>query len=263
MKRMIAALVLVLLSSILILGCDGGEEVSDTPISRAFTPEDMVVLSGIVTADEPLQGVVQAINMRGETSDEVSVDDAGRFTLDIPNYAPFMLRMIPQNQGDELFSFAISEGHVNLTPLTHLAMYVAVGTEVPLDILFHEWDGSQLSPEEVQIAMDIINANLAPLLNQQGLDPRTYDFFRTDFQSDGTGIDAVLETIRIHIDFAAETLSTAIRILDASGRELLAFDPAATVADTATSSAVVRQQADESQYTLPLVAVEKFPPKRP
>ncbi len=247
MKRMFAALALALLSSILILGCDGGEGIADTPTTRAFTLEEAVVLNGVVAPDDFLQGVVQAINIRGETSDEVLFDPDGRFTLNISDYPPFLLRLIPHDQEEVLLSFAASAGHVNLTPLTNLAMYVAVGTEVALESLFHEWDGSQLSPEEVEVAMATVNANLAPLLSQQGLDHRTYDFFRTDFQSDGTGIDAVIATIRIDIDFTAETLSRAISILDASGRELLTFDPAATIANTTTSSEVVRESEGESQ----------------
>jgi hypothetical protein len=248
MKRMLAVLSIVLLTSILILGCDGGHEVSDGPLNRTHITEDTVVLNGIVAMDEPLQGVVQAINTRGETSDAVIAGADGRFTLDIPNYPPFMLRIIPHNQGIELFSFAPSAGHVNLTPLTHLAMYVAVGTEVDLETLFHEWDGSQLSPEEVQMAAAMVSANLAPLLDKQGLDHRTYDFFRTDFKTDGTGMDAVLDSVRIHIDAAAETLSSSIRILDPSGRQLSTFDAAIPpVTNTAASPATGQKQGDKSQ----------------
>jgi hypothetical protein len=247
MKRMLAALSIVLLSAMMILGCERGDELSGTSVNRSFTPEDTVVLNGVVAADEPLQGVVQAINTRGETSDEVVVDVHGRFSLSIPNYPPFVLRMIPGDQGIELFSFATSEGHVNLTPLTHLAMYVAVGAGGDLESLFHEWDGSQLSPEEVEMAAATVSANLAPLLSKQGLDYRTYDFFHTDFKSDGTGIDAVLDTVRIDIDPTAKTLSRAIHILDASGNPLLTFDAAAPVANPAASPATGQKKATESQ----------------
>jgi hypothetical protein len=244
---MLAALSIALLSSILIMGCDGGGEVLDTSVTRAFTPEDTVTLNGIVATDKPLQGIVQAINTRGETSDEVPADADGRFTLDIPNYPPFLVRMIPRDQEVELFSFATSEGHVNLTPLTHLAMYVATGAQMDLQALFHDWDGSQLSPAEVEIATAIVNANLAPLLSKQGLDDKTYDFFRTDFKPNGTGMDAVLDTVRIHIDSAAETLSSSIRILDASGHPLLTFDAAASATPTASSSATGRKQPGKSR----------------
>lgn len=247
MKRMLAALSIVLLTSMFILGCDGGEEVSDASVNTTSAPEDAVVLNGIVVTDAPSQSRVQAINTLGETSDEVPVGADGRFSLDISNNAPFMLRMIPRDQGMELFSFAASQGHVNLTPLTHLAMYIAIGGNMALPDLFHEWDGTQLSPEEVQMATATVNANLAPLLNKQGLDHRTYDFFRTDFQADGTGIDAVLDTIRIHIDPAVDTLSRSIQILDASGRELLAFDMTNPAAKTTASPATGEQKEGESQ----------------
>jgi hypothetical protein len=189
MKRMLAALSIVLLSAMMILGCERGDELSGTSVNRSFTPEDTVVLNGVVAADEPLQGVVQAINTRGETSDEVVVDVHGRFSLSIPNYPPF----------------------------------------------------------EVEMAAATVSANLAPLLSKQGLDYRTYDFFHTDFKSDGTGIDAVLDTVRIDIDPTAKTLSRAIHILDASGNPLLTFDAAAPVANPAASPATGQKKATESQ----------------
>lgn len=247
MKRMLAVLSMVLLSSMLILGCDGGDEVSDTSVKTSFTPEDAVVLTGTVATDKPLRGVVQAINTRGETSDEVLADAGGRFSLSIANYPPFLLRMMHRDQGLELFSFTASEGHVNVTPLTHLAMYVAVGGEVDLATLFHEWDGSQLSPEEIQMAAVTVNANLAPLLHKHGLDDKAYDFFHTDFKPNRTGIGAVLDTVRIHIDPAADTLNRAIRILDASGRQLLPFDPNASHAHATEASENPQKKKDDSQ----------------
>ncbi|ETX00790.1 hypothetical protein [Candidatus Entotheonella palauensis] len=246
MKRMLTALSIVLLSAMFILGCDGGEDISDASANVTSTPEETVVLNGIVVTDDPLGSMVQAINTRGETSDEAPVDAKGHFSLDIDNDGPYMLRLIHRDREDELFSFATSAGHVNLTPLTHLAMYIAIGDHMALQDLFHEWDGSQLSPEEVQMAAATVNANLAPLLNRQGLDHRTYDFFRTDFKSDGTGMDAVLDTVRIHID-PAETLSRSIQILDASGSPLLTFDLANPAANTPASSAIVQQKEGESQ----------------
>ncbi len=247
MKWMLAALSIVLLTSILILGCDGGEEVSGISDNTSFAPENAVILSGVVATHEPVQGIVQAINTRGEATEEIIADGKGRFSFSLPDHPPFLLRMLHRAQGVELFSFAASAGHVNLTPLTHLAMYVAVGTEVELQDLFHDWDGTQLSPEEVQMATATVNANLAPLLHQQGLDPKTYDFFRTDFNSDGTGIDAVLKTVRISIDPTDQTLSRSIRVLDTAGQPLLAFDPAASDAPTTESPDTARKKEDASQ----------------
>ena len=40
MKRMLAALLIGLLSALLILGCDGGSEVSDTSAQRVLALED-------------------------------------------------------------------------------------------------------------------------------------------------------------------------------------------------------------------------------
>jgi hypothetical protein len=246
MQQILTVLSIVLLSFILILGCDGGDEELDVLDNRAFTPEDTVVLNGVVVTDTPLPPLVQVINTRGETSEgKVAAD--GRFSVAVANHAPFMLRTIPRDEGGELFSFAASEGYVNLTTLTHLALYVAAGTEPTLNDLFHAWRG-QLSAEEVQMAAATVTANLAPLFNKQGLDYKAYNVFRTEFHADGTGMDALLDTIRIHIDPDAKDLSRSIRILDAFGNLLLTFDAAATVDHPATSSAITGQKkSDETR----------------
>jgi hypothetical protein len=240
MQRILAVLSIVLLSSILILGCDGGDEQFDVSGNRAFTPDDTVVLKGAVVTEAPLPAVVQAINTRGETS-EGKVGADGRFSLVIARHPPYMLRTIPRDEGGELFSFATSEESVNLTPLTHLALYVAVGTEPTLNDLFHAWTG-QLSAEEVQLAAAIVNANLAPLFTKSGLDYKTYNVFRTEFHADGMGMDALLDTIRIHIDPNAVTLSPSIHILDLSGNQLLTFDADATVDNPMTSPVATDQK---------------------
>ncbi len=247
MKRMLAVLSIVLLSTIFIMGCDGGEDASDAPVDTSLALENAVVLTGVVAMEAPLRGVVQAINTYGETSDEVLANPDGRFSLEIPNHAPFMLRMIHRDRGVELFSFAASEGRANVTPLTNLAIHVAAGPGADLSSIFHEWDGSQLAVDEVDMAATTVNTNLALHLQKQGLDPNTYDFFRTDFKTNGTGIDAVLDTVRIRIDPTAETLNGSVRLLDAAGRQLTTFDAGDLGAAPPSSTDSANSKADASK----------------
>ena len=241
MPRILAVLAIVLLSSILILGCDGGHEELDAFDSRALTPEDTVVLNGMVVTEPPLPPVVQAINIWGETS-EGKVGADGRFSIAIADHGPFMLRTIPREEQDELFSFVASAAHVvNLTELTHLVLYVAVGLEPALSDLFHAWTG-QLSADEVRMAAATVNANLAPLFAKYGLDSKTYNVFRTEFHADGMGMDALLDAIRIQIDPHAETLSSSIHILDDAGNPLLKFDVNAPVDNPAALPATTSQK---------------------
>jgi hypothetical protein len=247
MPRILAVLAIVLLSSILILACDGGHEEIDAFDSRALTPENTVVLNGMVVTDTPLPPVVQAINIRGETS-EGKVGADGRFSVAVANYRPFMLRTIPRDEGKELFSFAASEEEdVYLTELTDLVLYVAVGLEPPLSDLFHAWTG-QLTADEVQMAAATVNANLAPLFAKYGLDYKTYNVFRTAFHADGMGMDALLDAIHVQIDPHAETLSASIHLLDDDGNPLLKFDGNASVDNPAALPATTSQKkADDTR----------------
>jgi hypothetical protein len=227
------------------LGCDGGREEFEAFDTRASESDDTVVLNGFVALDTPLPPVVQAINTRGETSEgKVSADR--RFSVAIANYPPFMLRTIPREvDEDEVFSFAASDDDVvNLTRLTDLVLYVAVGMGHALSDVFHAWTG-QLSADEVQMAAATVNANLAPLFNKYGLDYKTYNVFRTEFHADGTGMDALLDAIRIQIDPHAETLNSSIHFLDAVGNPLLKFDVNATVDNPATLPAGSTSQKKE------------------
>ncbi len=247
MKRMLAVLSVVLLSAILMLGCDGGDDASGVAIDTSFEPENAVVLTGVVATNEPLRGVVQAINTFGETSDEVLANPDGRFSLSISNHPPFMLRMIYRDRGVELFSYAAGQGHANVTPLTNLAMHVAAGAGADLSSIFHDWDGSQLTPEEIQMAAATVNANLASLFRKQELDPNTYDVFQTDFKTEGTGMDAVLDAVRIRIDPTAATLSDSVRILDAAGRQLTTFDVSPAEGGTSASPEPAELKEGESK----------------
>jgi len=228
------------------MGCDGGSEFSDPTVNRGVTSEETVMLTGVVATGEPVQGVVQAINTRGETSDEVIPDADGHFAVEISDYRPFLLRLIPHGEGTELFSFSATDDPVNLTPLTNLALYIAVGAGADLEGMYHDWDGRQVSAEDVQMAAAVVNANLAPILHQQGLDPTTYDLFHADVALDSTGLDAVLNTIRVRIDPAETTLNRAIRILDPADRSLLTFDAAVPVPNTAVTPAAGQKQPDKS-----------------
>ena len=246
MQRMFALLSALILSAALILGCDGGDDLSDTSHNRTTASSDMIVLDGLVATGQQVQGLVQAINTLGETASEVNINDGQHFTLRVANHGPFLLRMIPNDAPEaQLFSFASAGGHVNITPLTHLAIYLAVGLETDMEAMFHEWDGGQISPEDVETAAAIVKANLASLLDAQGLDHHAYDLFRAAFDRDDAGMGTVLKTTRIQIDPTAKTLNDSIRILNASGQPLLTFNAAIDV-NTAAPPAD-HKQVDQPQ----------------
>jgi hypothetical protein len=245
MQRMFALLSALILSAVLILGCDGGDDLSDASLNRTSASPDTIVLTGIVVTGQSFQGTVQAINTLGETASEVNIGDGQHFTLDLPNYGPFLLRLIPDADPEaQLFSFARAGGPANITPFTHLAIYLAVGPETDLETMFHEWDGSQVSPEEVETAAATVKANLASLFDAQGLDHRAYDLFHTAFERNDAGMGTLLKQVHIHIDPAANKLNDAIQILSPTGRQIATFDAAI---DVDTPPAPDHKQTDQPQ----------------
>ena len=246
MQRMFALLSALVLSAALILGCDGGDDLSDASLNQTSASSDTIVLHGMTATGQASQGIVQAINRLGETASERYIGDGQPFALRLSDHGPYLLRMIPDNNPDtQLFSFSRDGAYANITPLTHLAIYLAVGPETDMETMFHEWDGSQVSPEEIETAAATVKANLASLFDAQGLDHHAYDFFHTAFQRNDAGMGILLRKVRIQIDPDANTLDEAIQILSPTGRALSTFDAAIDVDTAAPSSG--HKQADQSQ----------------
>ena len=245
MQRMFALLSVIVLSAAFILGCDGGDDLSDASLNRSSASSERIVLNGMAVTGQALPGTVQAINRLGETVSERHLDDNQPFTLHLSGHGPYLLRLIPDDpSATPLYSFARDGAYANITPLTNLAIYLAGGPETDMETLFHEWDGSQISPEEVETAAATVKANLASLFDAQGLDSHAYDLFHTAFERNDAGMGMLLKKARIQINPAATKLNEAIQIHSPSGRQIVTFDAAIDIHAAPSAS---HKQADQSQ----------------
>jgi hypothetical protein len=125
--------------------------------------------------------------------------------------APFMIKVVANGTGEVFYSYADAANiTVNVTPLTHLALFLALNGD--LDALYTNWaaNNGQLTAQLIANAQAIINANFAAEMDGEGLDHAVYDFFGDDFTADGTGIDALLDSLTISIDFAGGTYTILV-----------------------------------------------------
>lgn len=186
----------LLVTAVILSGCGGGGSSS-------------TAISGTVATGAAVTGTVEVVDANG-TTQSVTIGAGGAFSIDTSNlYAPIILRATGSgaSAGTILYSMADGvTGVFNITPLTHLALELlrqegATGSRTDLAALFANWN-ADIAPSDRDAlhtamlnAQAAINANLATQFQAHGLTPTSYDFLRTAFTPDLSGLDAVLEAI--------------------------------------------------------------------
>lgn len=204
--------------SILLTGCGGSSSSSDSgdantdSTSDSTTETSSSTLSGTAATGAAIDGFVYVVDALG-TQVNVAIEDDGSFSVTVDGMtAPFLLFADPSNGEDDQYSYAEeADVTVNITPMTTLAMFLA-NNEQSLADLASGWSSSASSfsvdnLEEIQAA---VNANFYSLFSGQGLDGSTYDFFSDAFSADGSGFDALLDSLEIDIDQDGSTFSISV-----------------------------------------------------
>lgn len=190
----------LLISALLLTGCGGGGGSSTS-------------ISGTAATGAALTGTVELVDANGVTK-SVNIGPGGAFEIDTSDLsAPIMLRATGNggNAGTVLYSLADGvTGVFNITPLTHLALELlrqggSVGETADLAATFAAWH-SAVNPAGLDAlhtallnAQATINANLQAQFTAHGLTPTSYDFLRTAFSANSSGVDAVLDAIHLTI----------------------------------------------------------------
>ncbi|MBO1927091.1 hypothetical protein J3998_05825 [Thiomicrorhabdus sp. 6S2-11] len=184
---------------------------NSNPSSNETTPA--AGLAGTAATGAPIKGFVFAKDASGNEINIATMLD-GSFTLDAANLtAPIVLKVVSEDGLKTYYSFAETNNQtVNITPLTHLALFLAVN-KINLDTLYDDWDGSNITLENVLVAQAKINANLRDQITEKGLDPNSYNFLTTPFVANSTGFDKLLDEIRVSVDLANSSFSFEIPAL--------------------------------------------------
>lgn len=188
--------------AVLLAACNGGGSSSTTSTT----------LSGTAAIGAPVDGYVYVVDVNGTEVNTATDATTGDWTVSVSGMtAPFLIRAVPNGGGNTLYSYAgTADITVNITPLTHLALFLILNSD--LDGLEANWAAtySQLTAQALLNAQAIINANFSAEMDGEGLDHTNYDFFGDDFTANGTGIDAFLDSLNISIDFAAGTYTILV-----------------------------------------------------
>ena len=205
----------MVLCFLLLTSCGGGGGGGGGPINPGGTD----TLEGVAAGGAPLVGTVTVRDADGETLIE-TVALNGTFTFDVTGMTPpFVVWAEGAVKGAPATYYATcdSDGRVNVTPLTHLAMALALGQD-PADYYQANPNAGPPSTDAMQEATETLGTLLAGMYGELGL-PADFDLMRDEFDADGTGFDRLLEMITVTVDGSACCLAEK-----ASGQELLIDD---------------------------------------
>ncbi len=187
MKNLLVALSVALFSLLLLGGC-GSSNNSDNSVPT---------ISGTAATGKGIVGTVIVKDANGVEVNSVS-DSDGRYRVQVPAMTPpFIIQAIPDDGNPTQYSFAASPDQtVNITPLTTESLLMASGN-ADLESIYASWDGSGIQEENIKTAQQTLLKNLSTQLTDAGLDPEKVDLFSDEFETNGKGLDAVLDQLLV------------------------------------------------------------------
>jgi hypothetical protein len=182
-------------------GCGGGNSSgSDSNVTTS-------TLSGTAATGVAIAGFVYVTGADGSEIN-VAINSNGSFSADVSGMtSPFMLRAVPNDTALAVqYSYAAgANATVNVTPLTTLALFLANNQQDLAAV-----SGSGIDTAALVNAMAVVRSNFTAQFTAQGLDANSYDFFTTAFAANGSGFDAVLDTVHVSVDMGAGSISVTV-----------------------------------------------------
>ncbi len=214
----IKTLIAMLFSVFMLVSCgsDSDDDDNDEPNTATLTGTAAV---GTALVDK----AVTAIDRLG-IEVFTTTDANGGFSIVVNGDAnPYMLKVEGNSSGELFYSYADGSGIANITPMTSLALHEAFKEGSSYSDLADRFsnfatDYGELTSAELEVAKSKVNANLASLFSSEGVD-NGFDFFKTAFSANGSGIDAILDALEISIGSGTDAGIISITI-----EGLTAFD---------------------------------------
>ena len=234
-SKLVAALVGA--AVLTLAGCGGGGGGTTTPTVVTST-----MLSGTVAGGAAVIGNVIVTDSKGATK-SAPIEANGRYTIDVSGMTgPFMLKAAGTvgNTSVTYYSAATQAdvgGTVNVTPFTDLivsniaAQMAETYFADPANVAKI---GTLITPAALIDAQLALKAKLQPVLTAMGISD-SIDLLRTSFAADHSGMDAVLDLVKVETNTATNlvTLTNALTsITIATDNVTIATDDATPVDST-------------------------------
>ena len=241
-------LILLALLSALLFGCGGGGGGSSSAPSST-------TISGTAAAGAPVVGIVTIRDSSNPVKEKTApIDSTGKYTVDVAGMSgPFMLRAEGAVAGRHysMYSGALQSdagGTINITPLTDLVMSNIAG-QIGDNLFANNANfASAITAANLQTKQAELRALLLPVLSELGLSA-TVDFLRITFNANHTGVDALLDALRVTNDPAtASAIITNIINQTSTTDSFAAADAGTTLTGTGTTSGLSEAAQISAQF---------------
>ena len=248
------------LSGALVLAGCGGSSGG----TAAVTPASPTLISGVAGTGGPItpamNGVVTIQDSASPAHTATTPTDAnGNYSFTAAQLAswnaPYMLEInykvggVDYNLNSAATASDLTSGSatINITPLTDLVIANLAGTIAANVFKNQSTYTSQLTATALAAGASALAAQLQPILAAEGVSA-SVDLFRTSFTANGTGIDAVLDALKVTQDPATKTATITSRLDGSTITNVLGTTNTATLAAPATTVPVTDLQAITSFF---------------
>lgn len=239
----------------LLLACGGGGSSSSSSTQATSS------VAGVVAYGAPVTGTqVNAIDSKGKQCGTAITDSGGHYTMTTTCAAGAVIFTVaattPGGAPLDALAFpgagqALVGGTVNVTPLTTLAVWCALGN-LRLNLANHAqvlaMAPALLTSPAYRAASDTLLSALGPLLAPYGINASSFDPVATAFQPNGSGIDGFFDACPLSLLTQA---SIQIAPSDNPGAPFLVITVPLTANSPATFGGTLAEFFDNSGSTAP------------
>ena len=212
-----------LAGALVLAGCGGGSSGTATA-----TPATSPLISGVAATGGPItpamNGVVTIQDSASPAHTATTPTDAsGKYSFTATQLSgwtgPYMLEIdykvggVDYNLNSAATASDLTSGSatINITPLTDLVIANLAGTIAANVFKNQSTYTSQLTSTALAAGAAALAAQLAPVLAAEGVSA-SVDLFRTSFTANGTGIDAVLDALKVTQNPVTNTATITSRL---------------------------------------------------
>lgn len=243
MSIKLSAIAFAVSSALFLTACGGGGGGGGS----VATPSS--VISGTAAAGSPIIGKVTVKDSLGaQKTVDIALD--GSYSIDVAGMTgPFLFRAAGTVGGRDiaLVSAATSAdvgNTINITPFTDLIVANIAGVAAEQYFTNNNPSAATLTPAELSTATATLTERLKPVLDAMGV-AGSFDLLRTAFKADRSGLDAVMDVVKVTVDPATaqatiKNLITQAEITDnlASKTDAGALPTPSTAEEAALKAAV-------------------------
>jgi hypothetical protein len=240
--------------ALVLAGCGGGGG------TAAFAPAaSTALITGVAATGAPItpsmNGVVTIQDSASPAHTTTSPTDAnGGYSFTAAQLAgwstPYLMEInyevagVKYNLHSAATASDLTSGSatINITPLTDLVIANLAGT-IAANVFKNQASyASQLTSTALAAGASALAAQLQPILAAQGVSS-SVDLFRTSFSANGTGMDAVLDALKVTQDPVTNTATITSRLDGSSITNTMGMTNTATLPAPATTVPVTDLQA--------------------